>query len=63
MKTLLIKNTVLPTGENIIWGGEMPEHKVYAKDDQLLQAWKLHIAKELFLVETYNKIVDKPNNY
>jgi len=63
MKTLLIKNTVLPTGENIVWGGEMPKHSVYAKDDQLLQAWKLHIAKELLIVETYNKIVYKQNNY
>ena len=59
MKTLLIKTTILPSGERITWEDGMPVHKTREVHSDQFNQWHFYIQNEIIKMRKWTKIIRK----
>jgi len=60
MKTLLIKSTILPTGERITWDNGMPVNYSREFHADQYNAWQTYIDDQIMKIRRWNKLLKKP---
>lgn len=59
MKTLLIKSTILPSGESITWKHGMPKHYSRELHSNQFNQWHEYIQKEILKMRMWTKIINR----
>jgi hypothetical protein len=60
MKTLLVKSTILPTGERITWDNGMPVHYSREMIPEQYNAWQSYIDDQIMKIRRWTKLLKKP---
>jgi hypothetical protein len=60
MKTLLVKSTILPTGERITWEQGMPVNYSREMIPEQYNAWQSYIDDQIMKIRRWTKLLKKP---
>ena len=60
MKTLLVKSTILPTGERIAWEQGMPVNYSREMIPEQYNAWQSYIDDQIMKIRRWTKLLKKP---
>jgi hypothetical protein len=60
MKTLLVKSTILPTGERIRWEQGMPVNYSREMIPEQYNAWQSYIDDQIMKIRRWTKLLKKP---
>ena len=60
MKTLLVKSTILPTGERITWQQGMPVNYSREMIPEQYNAWQSYIDDQIMKIRRWTKLLKKP---
>ena len=59
MKTLLVKKTILPSGESITWENGMPKHYTRELHSDQFNQWHDYIHNQILKMRMWTKIINR----